>query len=94
MSIGQLIVYYDEKVQNNKKSFLIKEGENYLGSSEYCEATIILQGISNKHTKITISESGELSIEDLGGDLGTHKLNIKTSSKTKLKPHKEYSLEE
>ncbi len=65
------------------KEFILEEGENTVGRAQECSVSILVDGISKKHLKLTVN-GDSLFAEDLGSSNGTL-VNEKPLSKATLK---------
>lgn len=66
--------------------FALHVGENTIGRAGGCEVVLQALGVSRKHARVTVSESGRATIEDLDSKNGTFLNGTKLTATAKLEP--------
>lgn len=89
--LGILHLFGDEKPSPAKVVYKLHEGENFIGSSPFSDASFEYPEVDETHCKITLTRDGEFSIEDIGSKTGIFRTSD-GNSRQKLKPNKEYEL--
>lgn len=91
-TLGTLHIYLDDGDPNMKATFELAEGENFIGSSLFCDVKLAYANIDDLHCKITLTPQGDSSIEDLSkAAFGIYRSTPK-SARQKLRSNKEYEL--